>query len=119
MRAGRPPGWPVFVEDANGALTVAAVESRSAATVAGIAAGDVIVSVDGLTVDAAGLKPAIAGKKPGDTLHLLVRRGAAERTIDAVLAARLERTWRMTPVPNPSPGQAAILESWTAITVTR
>ncbi len=99
----------VFVEDVNGALTVAAVEGGSPAAKAGLAAGDVIASVDGTSLDAAGLKAAIGAKKPGERVRMTLRRAGVERTVAARLDARLERTWRISLVPKPSALQAAIL----------
>ncbi|RPJ70508.1 MAG: M61 family peptidase [Acidobacteria bacterium] len=103
-----------LVEDVNGALTVAAVEAGSAAARAGLAGGDAIASMDGAAVDAGGLKSALAARKPGGLVRLVVRRAGAERTVDVTLDPRMERTWRLSPVPNPTPLQAAILESLTA-----
>jgi predicted metalloprotease with PDZ domain len=100
-----------IVEDVNGALTVAAVEGGSSAASAGLAAGDVIASLDGASVDAAGLKAAIASRKPGERVQIVLRRAGAERTLEARLDARVERTWRISPVPKPSAPQAAILAS--------
>jgi predicted metalloprotease with PDZ domain len=107
----------VIAEDVEGSLAVAAVEPGSAAEKAGIAAGDAIASVDGTTVDAAGLKAAIGARKPGDRVKIIVRRGSGEQAIDSVLDARLERTWRLVPVPNPDDLQRAILVDWAAVTV--
>jgi len=100
-----------IVEDVNGALTVAAVEGGSSAASAGLAAGDVIASLDGASVDAAGLKAAIASRKPGERVRIVLRRAGTERTLEARLDARVERTWRISPVPKPSAPQAAILAS--------
>jgi predicted metalloprotease with PDZ domain len=106
-----------LVEDVNGALTVAAVEDASAAAKAGILAGDVVAAVDGRPADAAGLKTAVAARKSGDRLQVLIRRGGAERVVDVVLDARMERSWRLMPAPQPSAQQAAIFANWTAVTV--
>jgi predicted metalloprotease with PDZ domain len=106
-----------LVEDVNGALTVAAVDDGSAAAKGGIVAGDVIAAVDGRAVDAAGLKTAVAAKKPGDRLSIAVRRDGRERAIDVALDARLERSWRLMTAQKPSAAQAAIFATWTAVTV--
>jgi len=106
-----------LVEDVNGALTVAAVEDGSAAAKAGIVAGDVFAAVDGRAVDGAGLKTAVAPRKPGDRLPVLVRRGGAVQEIEVTLDARLEKSWRLVRVPGPNALQAAIFAGWTATTV--
>jgi predicted metalloprotease with PDZ domain len=106
-----------LTEDVNGTLTVAAVEDGSAAGKAGLAAGDVIAAVGGAVVDAAGLKTAVAAKKPGDRLTMIVRRDGRERAVDVALDARLENSWRLTAAPKPDAAQATIFADWTAITV--
>jgi predicted metalloprotease with PDZ domain len=106
-----------LVEDVDGALTVAAVEDGTAAERAGIVAGDVLAAADGRAMDGAGLKATVAARKPGDLLPILVRRGEDERVIGVTLDARLERSWRLSPVPSPNALQAKILASWTAVTV--
>ncbi len=104
----------VLAEDVDGALSVAAVEPRSPGARAGLAAGDVVASVDGAALDAAGLKAAIAARKPGERVRIVVRRGPAQRTIEATLDARMERSWRLTPVPKPGALAKAILAELTA-----
>jgi len=101
-----------LVEDVTGMLTIAAVEEESAAAKAGLAARDVIVSLDGAAVDAAGLEAALAARKPGERARLVARRGGTDRTLDVTLDARLGRTWRISPVPKPTTLQATILASW-------
>jgi Do/DeqQ family serine protease len=54
-----------------------------AAQRAGVQQGDIITAVDGRPVDdEAGLNYAVGAHKPGDTIHLTVRRGSAERPFD-------------------------------------
>jgi hypothetical protein len=36
----------------------------------------------------------------------------AVRELDVILAKKMERTFRITPLPNPTPLQSAILEGW-------
>jgi predicted metalloprotease with PDZ domain len=89
-------------------LSVAVVEDGSAAAKAGIEAGDVIASVDGSVVDAAGLKTAVAAKKPGDRVEIVVRRDVRERPIEVTLDTRMKPSWRLMVAPNPSVLQAAL-----------
>ena len=89
-------------------LSVAVVEDGSAAAKAGIEAGDVIASVDGSVVDAAGLKTAVAAKKPGERVEIVVRRDVRERPIEVTLDTRMKPSWRLMVAPNPSVLQAAL-----------
>jgi hypothetical protein len=41
-----------------------------------------------------------------------VLRGGGTREIEVVLGQRTERSFRITPLPAPTPLQASILESW-------
>jgi predicted metalloprotease with PDZ domain len=99
-----------YLEDVNGTLSVAAVEPGSAAERAGVAGGDVIVSMDGEALDAAGAKSVLASKRPGARARLVLRRAGAERTIEVTLDALMERSWRLVPVPNPTKRQTAVLQ---------
>ena len=79
--------------------------------------GDVFAAVDGRAMDAAGLKTAVAARKSGDHIRVLVRRGGADWVVDVALDPRMERSWRLMTVPQPSAPQAAIFAGWTAVTV--
>ncbi|MFN7572730.1 MAG: Do family serine endopeptidase [Betaproteobacteria bacterium] len=83
----------------DGAL-VAKVEPNSAAAGAGLQAGDVILSIDGKPVEAAGdVSSRIGLAKPGETVKLSVWRDKAERMVEVKLGtARAEQTAGAEPV---------------------
>ncbi|MFN9209806.1 MAG: Do family serine endopeptidase [Betaproteobacteria bacterium] len=83
----------------DGAL-VAKVEPNSAAAAAGLQAGDVILSIDGKPVEAAGNVSSRVGlAKPGETVKLSVWRDKAERAVEVKLGtARAEQTANAEPV---------------------
>ena len=62
-----------IVEDRDGRLVVAAVEPHSPAAAA-LAAGDVLLDVDGRTVDASGFDALIKAHQPGDNVTVTVER---------------------------------------------
>jgi len=92
MRGGNDHGWPWTLSE--GAL-VARVTSGGPADKAGIKRGDIILSVDGVPVDADhGLSALIQDKKIGDTITLSIR----ARTAPADTAPRdLKVTLGSTP----------------------
>jgi uncharacterized iron-regulated protein len=72
-------------------LEVLMVDEDSAAGVAGVEVGDILLSLDGITLgDRATLNRLMAGKSWGDAVDLVVRRGSDERQLVAHLRRRLE-----------------------------
>jgi membrane-associated protease RseP (regulator of RpoE activity) len=72
-----------------GEARVSNVVPRSAAAVAGLAVGDVILAIDDEPVTAGGdVSAAMANRAPGDVVAVRVRRGADELVLDAVLGRR-------------------------------
>jgi membrane-associated protease RseP (regulator of RpoE activity) len=69
-------------------IVVQGLVPGSPAMLAGIQMGDVIVQVDGVTLDAnTRLSDIIAGHKPGDTVRVTVQRGGSQRTFTVTLGA--------------------------------
>jgi putative serine protease PepD len=72
-----------------GGALVGQVASGGPADSAGIRAGDSIVGVDGRQIQAADdVSAAIAGRKPGDTVTLTVRRGGSQVDMKVKLGSR-------------------------------
>jgi hypothetical protein len=75
-------GW-----DAPHGAKLGVVESSSAAGKAGLKSGDIIVSIDRIMVDTSSdFDAAIAAKRPGDELRILVLSGGRERYVRLTLA---------------------------------
>lgn len=72
-------------------VRISSVVSESPAYRGGLREGDVVVSVAGLAATARWMERAARGVAPGDTLRLRVRRGADERDLTLVAAARPDR----------------------------
>ena len=102
----------VVCEEKDDKLFVAAVEPNSAALRAGLQPQDEIKAIDGVGVDTKGLADALATRKPGDKVTLTVFRSNKERKLEATLAHKVERTFRIKRVANPDSLQAEILKSW-------
>jgi putative serine protease PepD len=67
------------------------VVNGSPAAQAGLRTGDVVIEVDGQSIETGdALREAIDAKKPGDELELKVRRGSDERDVTVELGTRPE-----------------------------
>jgi membrane-associated protease RseP (regulator of RpoE activity) len=73
----------------DGEARIANVVPRSAAAVAGLEVGDVIVSIDGTTIGAgADVSATLAQHAPGDSVTIVARRGDEEFSRDVILGRR-------------------------------
>jgi predicted metalloprotease with PDZ domain len=79
---------------------VASVTPNSPAALAGVLPGDVLTSPIDLT-----------NKKPGEKISLTVQRENKPITLSIVVGVKEESAYRLTPLPRPTPLQAAILKS--------
>jgi putative serine protease PepD len=80
----------VGLED-DGAARLVNVVAGSPAARAGLRNGDVVIEVDGTSIETGDeLRQAIDAKKPGDALELKVRRGQNERDVTVKLGTRPE-----------------------------
>jgi predicted metalloprotease with PDZ domain len=101
-----------ITKDQGGSLAVSSVEWNSPAWRAGLSAQDEILALDGVRVTSRTLGETLNARKPGDTVQVLLSRRNAIRELDVVLGKKTEQSFRITPLPNPTPLQTAILESW-------
>jgi predicted metalloprotease with PDZ domain len=101
-----------ITKDQGGSLAVSSVEWNSPAWRAGLSAQDEILALDGVRVTSRTLGETLDARKPGDTVQVLLSRRSAIRELDVVLGKKTEQSFRITPLPNPTPLQTAILESW-------
>lgn len=78
----------VVKDDAGGTLTIGKLDADGPAAAAGLLVGDVIESINGITVvDVSAVGAALAGRQPGDKVSVTVRRGVDGTTLDVVLAS--------------------------------
>jgi predicted metalloprotease with PDZ domain len=114
MTPTQAPGaaWGAATEDRNGMAVVSRVEWDSPAARAGLSAQDEIVAVEGVRATSTSLAAALASRKPGDRMRILISRRGSVRELDVTLGPRTERSFRMKPVPDATPLQKAILASW-------
>ncbi len=98
--------------DSNGSLVISNVERNSPAWQAGLSPQDEIIAVDGVRAEVRTLNGGFASRKAGDRIAVEIARGKKIQTIEVVLGTKMERTFRLKPMPNPDPLQAAIFKDW-------
>jgi len=96
----------------DGTMTVSGVTPGSPAAGAGLAASDRILEVDGAPASAKVLSDALRAKKSGDRLKIKFARGDRTAEADIVLWRNVNMEYAITPLPDPSPLQSAILKDW-------
>jgi predicted metalloprotease with PDZ domain len=105
-RGGRGPVVP------SGKLVVARVEYDSPASRAGLSAQDEILAIDGETPGSRSLDELLKTRSSGDHIKILIARDGRIKEIEAVLGPKMERSFKIQPMENPTPLQAAILKDW-------
>jgi predicted metalloprotease with PDZ domain len=104
--------WGAATDDRNGMAVVSRVEWDSPAARAGVSVQDEIVALDGVRASSSSIAAALAARKPGDQMRILVSRRRVVREIAVTLGPKTERSFRMKPMPDPAPLQKAILSGW-------
>ncbi len=85
--AGTKVWMGVMLDVVDGAVVVGSVNDGGPAALAGLQAGDVLASVNGVAVvDPTGVGAALAASQPGDTITVVVDRVGEELSLDVVLA---------------------------------
>jgi creatinine amidohydrolase len=98
--------------DQSGSPVVSSVEIGSPASLAGLSAQDEILALDGTRVTPRTLAEAINSRKPGDKIRVLyARRGRVQET-EVVLGKKMERSFRINPLANPTTDEKALLDGW-------
>jgi len=93
-------------------LMVSRVYAGSPAYEQGLNAGDQIVAIDNVRVTREFLNARLAEKKPGDLVNLTIFRFDDLSTLLIKLGARRDGTYRLVPLPNPTPAQKQTYKSW-------
>jgi predicted metalloprotease with PDZ domain len=106
------PGAYLGADMANNGTTIMRVEVDSPAREGGLSAQDQILGVDGAPIGNRRLDDILKAKKSGDTIKLLVARANRIEEFNVVLGVKTERSFKITPVDNPTPLQAAIFKDW-------
>jgi predicted metalloprotease with PDZ domain len=87
----------------------------SSADTAGLDRDDIVIGIDGRTVDEDAFSETILEHKPGDTLHITVIRLGEIKEVSVTLIASLYPSYKLKPMENPTDQQKAIYNSWMGI----
>ena len=93
----------------NSAQIISRIDYDSPAGHAGLSVQDEILAIDGVRVGN-NVAESIRRRKPGDRIRILVARDNRTREIEVVLGTRMERSFKIQPMKNPTPLQSAILK---------
>jgi predicted metalloprotease with PDZ domain len=75
-------------------------------------ARDQIIALNGVRVNRDLFETLIAGRKPGDTIHVTLFRDDNLRTLDIKLGSRVEAPYRIEQLPTMTEQQKRIYQSW-------
>jgi predicted metalloprotease with PDZ domain len=89
---------------------ISRVEYDSPAAKAGLSAQDEILGIDGSPLGTRSVDEIIRSRKPGDKIKLLIAHHDGVREVEVVLGSKMQRTFRIQPIDNPTPLQVAILK---------
>ena len=106
------PGAYLGADIANNGTVISRVEVDSPARAAGLSAQDQILGIDGSPIGNRKMDDILKTKQPGETMSVLVARGNRFEEISVTLGTKMERSFKLTAIDNPTPLQAAILKDW-------
>jgi predicted metalloprotease with PDZ domain len=99
-------------QERGGDLEITGVERDSPAWRAGLSAQDAIIAIDGVKATSQLFAETLKSKKQGEEVKILISHRDLTREVEVVLGTKMERSFQMTPMANPSPLQSAILSDW-------
>ncbi|MGH9433985.1 MAG: M61 family metallopeptidase, partial [Terriglobia bacterium] len=111
QQAGARPDFGFRAERASdGLIRIASVDANGAAANVGLAAGDILLKIDGRSLVA--LPQYVAGVLPEHRVKFRVRRGGRTFDVKYRLGSIPETTYGIEETPNASPAQMSIREGW-------
>ncbi len=94
-------------------LKVTRVDRGGAAYKAGLRAGDILISVDGLDLrkDGQALTERLE-QRIGNGVKVAIKRAGKDQTIEVSVGSRSEASYKIVEVPSPTPDQLKVREAW-------
>jgi predicted metalloprotease with PDZ domain len=99
----------------DGHAKITNVLTGSSAETAGLDRDDIVIGIDGRTVDEEEFNETVLEHKPGDTLHMTVIRMGEIKEIPVTLIASPYPSYKLKPMENATDQQKAIYNSWMGI----
>lgn len=99
-------------ESREGRVVVSSVEWDSPAQRGGLSARDEILGVDGVRATSRAIDEMLKARRSEETIRMLIARRDRIHEVEIVLGKKMERSFRIRPVANPSPLQSTILTDW-------
>jgi predicted metalloprotease with PDZ domain len=109
------PTLGVKAQTENGRELIKFVEAGTPAYLAGIDAGDELLAIDGVRVQAQQLSDRLKDYQPGDTIQVTVFHQEELRTYPVTLASPRPTRYQVISVEYPSPTQKQNFEAWLGI----
>ncbi len=100
------------VRDQEGRLVVTGIRWDSPAARVGLGVEDEIIALDGQRLTSRSLRDLLESHEPGDVVSVLFSRRDRMREVEVILGQETERSFAITPLPNPDESQACILDNW-------
>ncbi len=111
----RPASAPWFgasTQVQNESVVLSTIEPGSPASLAGLSAQDEILAIGGTRVAQRSFPETLNAHKPGDKVKVLYSRRGSVRETELVFGTKTEPTFRISPLPNPTAAQRALLDAW-------
>jgi len=111
----RPAAGPWFgasIQDQSGTVAVSRVEPDSPAAAAGLCIQDELLAIDGTRLTFRSFQALLGGHRAGDRIKVLYARRGRVRETDLTLATKVEPSYKITPLGDPSPAEKALLDAW-------
>lgn len=95
-----------------GSHVISRIEYDSPAGHAGLSAQDEILGFDGSPLGNRSVDEILRTRKPGDRIKMLVGHHGQIEEVEVVLGSKMQRTFKIQSVDNPTPLQSRILKDW-------
>jgi predicted metalloprotease with PDZ domain len=109
----RSPIIGISIKMAPEGAEVVRLEPGSPASEAGLEAGDLLLTIDGVEVRR-GFRAVRArlSEKIGQIVPMIIKRGGEQKELNLKVAAREEESYRLVELPNPTAQQIKVREAW-------
>jgi predicted metalloprotease with PDZ domain len=115
MEDNAAPYLGIRAQAENGKELIKVVEANTPAAVAGIDAGDELLAIDGIRVQASNLSDRLKDYRPHDTIQVTVFHQDELRTYNVVLTEPRFSKYHIVPLERPSPQQQQNLQEWLGV----